>query len=356
MKGAKLADVAKHTGRSLETVRTQLYSTMRKLDVSSQPELISKTLAMVQFFQDVSLVSKVSQHPYRRRADILREHGRTSEVFLAGDLSGDLVVVVPNVTMRTFPARMERQFAKRGLCVAALCRPGYGASNPAPNHQTTAQAYAEDYTALLDHLKVDRARILAQQTGCGFAVELAADLPDRVSDVVLLSALPPKSFLNEHQRMSPLARAFLRGMQMSPKLVRYLMYLSVRAWKLGGIRRVHGRQLAGFPPDFAALDDPTIVQEFDDAMRSRFAQDLESIAEDFAYSLRDWSDALTRCRVPITILHGTKDSCVSIEDVRKFAHHYTDIINLKEFQDTGFMLPYTRTTEFLDCLERAPAT
>ncbi len=348
--GKDLKAIADETDKSVKTLRTQFHTIMRKAGVKRQADLVSKVLTMSHFLEQLNPIAQAVSHPNRRRVDLLRPGRRAVEVFLAGDMGGELVVVVPNVTMRTFPAELEEGFRKHGLCVATLCRPGYGGTDPAPVDQSTRQCFAGDFESLLDQLGVSRARLLSQNTGSGYAVGLARDVPNRVSDVLLVSAMPPLPYLSVQNSNSKLSGAFIRARKVSPKLFRLLMHLSVRAWKIGGVQRVHGRQMAPYMPDLEFLKRTEIVEEFDEAMRSRFAQDLDMVAEDFEMAISDWSDDLKQCRVPISILHGQHDQAVSISDIRRLRGDFDELINLTEVEDAGFMLPYSKPDIFLSAL------
>ena len=345
--GKDLKAIAEETNRSVKTLRTQFHALMQKAGVSRQADLVGKVLSISHFLDQLNPIAKAISHPNRKRSDLLRPGRRSVEVFFAGDMDGDLVVVVPNVTMRTFPAELEESFCKRGLCVATLCRPGFGGTDPAPTGQTTRQCFACDFESLLDQLSVSRARLVAQNTGCGYAIGLARDVPNRVSDILLVSAMPPLPYLSVQNSNSKLSAAFIRARKVSPKLFRLLMHLSVRAWKMGGVQRVHGRQMAPYMPDLAFLKRAEIAEEFDECMRSRFAQDLDMIAEDFEMAISDWSDDLQFCKAPISILHGLHDQAVSVSDIRRWRDDFAELISLTEVDDAGFMLPYSHPGVFL---------
>ncbi len=234
LEGKPLAEIAQARGRSVATVRTQFQTIMTKTGARSQAELMRNMLALSQFMGDIEKVADVALHPFRKRADILRPGGRTVEIFFAGDLDGELVVVLPNVTMRTFEAEIEAQFRRQGLCVATLCRPGYGASDPPVNGQDVGLCLANDYEALLDQFGVEKAVVVAQNSGSGFAFQLGGLVPERISKIVLVSAMPPHPYLERHNSTSPLASAFVRARRHSRMLFRLLMHAALRAGSMQG--------------------------------------------------------------------------------------------------------------------------
>ncbi|MEO9779270.1 MAG: alpha/beta hydrolase [Sedimentitalea sp.] len=352
--GKALVTIADESGKSIKTLRTQFHAVMGKVGVRRQADLMARVLTMSHFLDRLGPIATTAAHPNRKRVEMLRPGPRSVEVFLAGDLRGDVVVLVPNVTMRTFPADMEDAFRQAGLCIATICRPGYGGTDPAFHGQSTRQCFADDVRAVLDQLNVSQVRLLAQNTACGFAVGLAVDLPGRVREILMVSAMPPKPYLTVQTSNSKLSAAFIRARNISPKLFRLLMYLSIRAWKIGGVQRVHGRQMAPYLPDLEILKQPHISAEFDNSMRARFAQDLDQVGDDFEMAISDWTSDLRLCRAPITILHGAQDQAVAISDINSLCADFPERIALFEVSDAGFMLPYSHRSEFISGLRGVP--
>lgn len=97
-----MKEIALQRGRSHATVRTQFQTIMGKSGASTQAELMRYTIAVSQFFIDLHPVTEVARHPYRKKFDMFRPGGRSVDVTLSGDLSGGLVVYIPDMTQVTF--------------------------------------------------------------------------------------------------------------------------------------------------------------------------------------------------------------------------------------------------------------
>jgi pimeloyl-ACP methyl ester carboxylesterase len=68
-------------------------------------------------------------------------------------------------------------------------RPGMGLSSF--NKQHTILSWADDVQALADHLRIAQFSIIAHSGGAPFALACAYKMPDRISHVALVSAMPP---------------------------------------------------------------------------------------------------------------------------------------------------------------------
>jgi pimeloyl-ACP methyl ester carboxylesterase len=76
-----------------------------------------------------------------------------------------------------------------GVRLLAVDRPGIGGSDPDPS--STPASVADDLVAVLDHLGIERAGVLAWSTGTLFALAFAGAHPDRCGRVVLAAPLVP---------------------------------------------------------------------------------------------------------------------------------------------------------------------
>ena len=79
--------------------------------------------------------------------------------------------------------------ASLGIRLIAADRPGIGSSDPDP--VATPGSVAADHVAVLDHLGIDRAPVVAWSAGSITALALAGGHPDRVSWLTLVAPLVP---------------------------------------------------------------------------------------------------------------------------------------------------------------------
>lgn len=107
-----------------------------------------------------------------------------------GDPEGEAVLFLhgtPDTRLARHPD--DSICADRGLRLVAVDRPGLGDSDSDP--AATPWSVATDQVALLDHLDVTRAHIVAWSAGAIFATALAGAHPDRVASLTLVAPLVP---------------------------------------------------------------------------------------------------------------------------------------------------------------------
>lgn len=335
--GASLRDIAAERGRSLTTVRTQLQTVMSKMGVQTQAELMRNAFALSQFLGEIDAIAEVATHPHRRRAEVLRPGGRTLELVLSGDLSGQPVIFLSDVTQFTFPAVMEARFKAAGLCVISLCRPGAGTTSPPLAGSSYEACLAGDIIAVLGQLGRPRAKLMAHSLSSAIACRLGALLSEHISEVVIIAALIPRPFLKASNINSPWASALHAAMDQSPKLFALMVQAGVRAWKVLGTRRFVALQLGRYAPDVALAARPEIDAEFAAAMAMTVKQGNEALAQDLQTAMGDWSAWVSDCPVPMTLIHGENDPGANIKDVRDFARAFDGKLQLIELAAAGFM-------------------
>lgn len=350
LEGINLRDIAAARGRSLATVRTQFQSVMTKMGARTQAELMRNAFALSQFLDEVDGIAEVATHPFRRKVDLLRPGGRSVEVVFSGDMNGDLVVFLTDITQFTFQASLEARFEAAGLCVASLCRPGKGATSPPPADLSYEDCLAGDIVALLDQMEVPSAKVLAHNLSTAIAYRMGGLIADRISQLLMLSTLVPRPFLNANKTSAPWASALMRAMDKSPTLFRMMMHAGLRAWKVLGTRRFNAIQLGGYPPDVELASAPETDKEFDAAMRMTLSQGGDYSEIDLRFAVSDWSDWVADCKVPVTLVHGVFDQVADIEAVRRFAKAFEDKVKLIELDDAGFMTFLSHTEVILSAL------
>lgn len=350
LEGRNLKDIAASRNRSFTTVRTQFQTILNKAGAATQAELMRNTIAVSQFFTDIGNVADVARHPNRRRFDMLCEGGRSVDVTLTGDMRGPLVISIPDATQFLFPARVEEAFKAAGLCVAFLCRPGTGQTDPALDGQDYIDCLAEDVTALLDHLKKKKAVLLTNNMSSVFVYPLGSIIPDLISRMVITSTLVPGPQFDGSNTRSPWARALMRAVRQAPGMYKVMIHSAIKAWKAMGSRRMYLLQLKGFAPDVGKGSRPEVVEAYDAAMRSTLAQGTDTALLSFEYAAKDWTSWIDDCQVPIELVQGHHDPSSSYAGIERFAALHPDKITLHGIEDAGYLTFLTHTDLMLEKL------
>ena len=341
--GYSIKEIAQKRKRSHATVRTQFQTIMTKAGASTQAELMRNTIAISQFFIDMDQVTEVARHPFRKRFDVFRPGGRSVDVTLAGDLSGDLVVYIPDMSQVTFQANVEDAFRKAGICVASLCRPGFGRTDPPPEGMGYEECLADDIAAFQDQYGVSSSALMAHNTSTIFAFRIGGLIPKRIRRIVLLSALVPAPFLSAGKVRSPWVSAMVNTAKNIPGLQRTIVAAAIRSWKVIGSRRMFAMQLASYKPDVELATKPDSVAEHDHAVTTALAQGLDYAMIVFEHATKDWSEWVRDCRVPVDIIQGLHDPVASCDVVQAFANAHPENLVLHILPDAGYMVMLSHT-------------
>src|SRR5206468_3612514 len=87
------------------------------------------------------------------------------------------------------PKPLFEAAARLGMRWVSYDRPGYGGSSPRPGRDVASAA--EDVSALVDALGIERFAVVGHSGGSPHALACAALLPDRVLGVLAIACLAP---------------------------------------------------------------------------------------------------------------------------------------------------------------------
>ena len=292
-------------------------------------------------------MADVARHPYRKRFLVLGEKGRSVDVTLAGEFSGNLVVSIGDATFQNFPAKVEAELRKAGLCFASLCRPGIGQTDPPNDDQDYIETLAKDICTVADQLGHQKIVLMANNMSSVLAYMVAPLLAGRLHGLIVKSTLIPAPALSGNGVRSPWARALMRAVRQSPGMYRAIIFSAIKAWKVLGSRRLYLMQLNGFEPDLKVADNPEVINEFDRAMHSTLAQGTNYPVLVFEYASRDWSENIDKCPVPIILLQGRHDPSSSYASTCRFVEEHPNVLQLHTFEDGGYLTFLTHTQEFV---------
>lgn len=190
-----------------------------------------------------------------------------------------------------------------GVRLIAADRPGMGGSDPVQG--LTFLRYAEDVRQLLDHLALPRVAIAAISGGGGFALACARQLPDRVSQLVLVSAAVPAP--REARRGTVWLGRLLGWLAVhQPRMARTLMRLLFP-------RRLDAktveRMLSDMPPaDQRVMRIPAVLDAFlGESTRDMLRQGFAAVVHEAGLHEGALGFELEEIQVPVHFLHGLAD-------------------------------------------------
>jgi pimeloyl-ACP methyl ester carboxylesterase/DNA-binding CsgD family transcriptional regulator len=351
--GATVDQIAATRARSAKTVRTQLKSILRKLDVRTQAELVRLVASLTQI--------DLSSRPYgsaptttipHERIALTRPGGRKLGVVVLGPQDGHPVLFVHGMLDgHGATTRCLDELQKHNLRLIAPVRPCFGASGPDPATGAAPLKFAADVAAVLDHFGVERCPIVGHMAGSIYAFATAAALGERISGIVSVSGGVPIVSPRQFAIMTPRQRIVAYTAKYAPRLLPLILRSGISLLDAGGHFAFMKALYENAPLDFAVARRPEVFPVLCDGYRLTVAQGHKAFEIDAQEVVRDWSTYVEDTPHPIVLVHGRHDPVVRIDTVRDFARRFAPRAFLREVEDEGQLLFYTRPDIVLECVD-----
>ena len=186
------------------------------------------------------------------------------------------------------------------FCFLTPSRPGYGLT-PLTDQNKTPKGTSDLFVALLDELNIQKTIVVGISAGGLTALEIAANYPDRVESLILMSALTKKWFVETDKVYKGAKKIF------APRIERCTWFFYRLFFRLfpKAMTRTMFKQLSKYRPveftegEFQELKQMTLI------MRSYkgFDNDLDQSID---------QETLKRIECPTLILHSENDNVVDI--------------------------------------------
>jgi pimeloyl-ACP methyl ester carboxylesterase len=186
------------------------------------------------------------------------------------------------------------------FCFITPSRPGYG-NTPLTDSNKTPKGTADLFISLLDALKLPKAIVIGISAGGLTALEIAANYPNRVESLILISALTKKWFTETD-------RVYLGGKTIfAPKIEQFTWLLYKLSFRLFPrlMTKTMFKQLSKYRPVKFTEDEMMELKQLTVGMRSGhgFVNDLNQTIH---------QDILPGIKCPTLILHSENDNAVDI--------------------------------------------
>jgi pimeloyl-ACP methyl ester carboxylesterase/DNA-binding CsgD family transcriptional regulator len=320
VRGQSIIDIAKQSGSSESTVRTQVKSVMAKTDTKRQAELVSLVLtgpgSLLQAMhrQDYATDNEVgtltSTANHRSPQFLQLADGRRMCFQEYGDLEGLPVIFCHSATGCRLELAIDAAelCAQKGVRLIIPDRPGIGGSDPLDEHGFLD--WAEDLNALLDSLGVTQCYMSGYALGGIYAMACAYALPERVKHVSVISiGLPPES-KEDYAAFQPLYRIVNRLARDLPKVHRVLLSIMRRSMLRNPDKFFSMLMEKLAPGDVKILIDLGGKELIYAAYVEAFKQGSASVAVGIenGVSRKGWGFEVDKITVPLEMWHGEKDT------------------------------------------------
>lgn len=197
----------------------------------------------------------------------------------------------------------HKGFDTKQFCLITPSRPGYG--NTPLSHRISPQQTAELFIALLDELNLKSVIVVGISAGGPSAIELAANFPERVTKLILISAVTKKWLQKEDETYQKAKRLF------SPATEKYSWAIFRFCYSLFPrlMAKTMFKEFSNFRPCEITKKEITELYGMLKFQRSKegFINDLDQDIE---------QGVIGRVTCPTIILHSTNDNSVKVEHAK----------------------------------------
>ncbi len=250
-----------------------------------------------------------------------------------------------------FPAcRLEASLAHGvardvGLTLVALDRPGFGGSDWYRDRRI--EDWADDIRLVAGHLGVDRFGVLGVSGGTPTAVAAAALLPERVTQLVVVSGIAPLHDPEALSGMHWVNRGLLLIGQRCGPLGRVSVGSIATIW-----RSIPGAAELWFASVLPHADKEIVTRPEVGVVLARnikesLRQGVRGAMTEFSLLLSDWRGIPPRVCVPTTIWHGDQDTYVPLS-MAKILHKSIPKSRFQQVEGGGHFMIIDRLRAVLE--------
>lgn len=356
--GETVGSVARRSGRSEGTIRSQLHAVLSKTGARTQAELSRLTVALIQALTfDARRVAAPRQadaalrcrSPHIRLAD-----GRRIAVRHYGDPDGRPVLWLQSPIGFFEPtAEGEQALVRRGLRLVVPIRAGYATSDPAPRDRDVLEVAVEDIAEVGRQAGIGPCPVVVHFYDIRIALALAHRAPETVSRIVGISCMFPITNLAQFRRLNAIARFYAATVRYMP----YLLPFVVRAWhadmRRNGLVAAVRQVYCGHPADERAFARPDIAAAMTGAYGLIYDSGAPARAAFCADAIRyaePWPAGFGNVGCPVTFIHGAQDGHGLHETLLDYSGAYPGW-EVVTFPDDGQLVGFVRWATVLDAIE-----
>jgi pimeloyl-ACP methyl ester carboxylesterase/DNA-binding CsgD family transcriptional regulator len=361
MLGQSLSDIVEHTGKSINTVRSQLSSILSKTGARKQSDLVRLVAGISQVAAAEARQTKPAPSAPSRQEQIddIEEHimvlpnGRRIAYRLIGPKGGRWALFNHGMLTGPYLSEIARKRLKiHNVRLLAVARPGYGETSPAKgNRQQRHQIAGQDMKAVMTHLGTGPCVLLGQEAGGGQGYALAHFQPGLILAQVNFSSGIPFTKPKHIAELPPRMRGYMYTARLAPQIMPLMIRGAVSLFQKGRLDVFHKTFYHGEGLDYEVSQRPHVAAILQKGAEFSQAQGHDAILHQAVDLSVDWSNYLENFRHPTILLHGRKNSQFPWHFVRDFANEH-DNVTFVDLKDAGLLLMHTHGDLVIDTLHR----
>lgn len=238
---------------------------------------------------------------------------------------------------------------RHGVRVLMADRPGFGRSTRAPGARL--HDIADDLLQLLDHLGIDRTRVIGASGGGPHALALCASAPARIQAATIVVGLAPLTD-EDLTTMIPVNTEGTRRARKGWHSVYELVAAQREVMVADPLAAFQGLMATAPPSDRETMADPAWQEVFVVGMTEALRQGAEGWADESMRLFGEWDLQPEDVPVPVVWWHGTSDANAPLQAVERFTARMASV-DLRLWDGGGHLEGYRHEDEILtDLLAR----
>ncbi|MCT4655874.1 MAG: alpha/beta fold hydrolase [Cohaesibacter sp.] len=322
--GFSSEQIALRRGRSINTVRTQIKSVLKKTDVGSQAELLRLVLSLNQVMDPQNIPT--SESGFSIPASFQINDTRSVRFHQFGPRGGKPVLYIHGMLESPLLSSKIRHLAEDlNLKLIVPERPCFGSAQGDDGPiETAPDRFAADMEALLVHLGVEKTILLGHQSGVLYAFAVAARLQERAVALAAISTCLPISSSDQITAMGAYQRILAYTALHTPQFLPFILRSIIRQIDYGGQSSSLNIWLGSSIDHPHAEASGELANAISQGYYHATAQGHRALEIDSYHMARDWVWRVQQSLLPVHFFHGQKDRIVSIGDLQTFATSLKD--------------------------------
>ena len=358
LRGQSQREIAEARGRSLETVKAQSKSILRKLGCARMADVTSLAAGLAY------LMRESDAQTGRERANLLEswitprqgirvlDRGKRDVAWVELGRGQRKVLFSHGLVQGPFlQPFVLAELTRRNLCLLAPSRPGYGYTSPSRSRQDYNAQCLEDALAVLGRVGLEEGVVVGHQGGTNHAIRIANHLGARCRGLLLIDGGVPVHDEAALAYMSADSRMMAALNRRSPSLLKMTTRVALPVFKHRGIgaylRRLYGQSES----DLQALHDPRIEIALALGMFHTAQQGEEIWIREGNSTMEDWEADLEACTARQIWILGDDARILRPEFTRARLDRIPHAEQIA-VAEAGNTLLHTHPTVWLDALER----
>ncbi|NJR20397.1 MAG: alpha/beta hydrolase [Hyphomonadaceae bacterium] len=312
-------EVAQSRDRSLETIKGQSKSILRKAGCSRISDVVQLSASIAYLVRQMPQPSKPNVDdwitPKAGMSMLPLSDGRELAWYRIGNGSRKVLFIHGYIQGPFVTSSMARRLAKADIQLIAPSRPGFGYTSPARSSATYDTTCIRDTLALMAHLDMKRVPICIHQGGSSHGFRIANALGDQVSGILIVDGGIPIDEKRHIANMDPQTRFAAMSIRHAPSVMKMVMKLGLPIYRQRGTKAFLTRQFVMSPRDLETLEQPDLLKVQAQGLFHIVQQGVDAWMHDGRAAMADWSRDLDAYQGPQVWLQAAQCSIIDAQQV-----------------------------------------